>query len=89
MPRPGPLEPFTLLRHKAFSFPLRTPRGDGRHRHPIATQRQPVIARFQAAFENDFRPRRLRFEPVLPAGDLILLDRIEIGREALAPEEPR
>jgi hypothetical protein len=35
------------------------------------------------------RPRRLRFEPVLPPGDLILLDRIEIGREALEPEEPR
>lgn len=37
----------------------------------------------------DARPRRLRFEPVLPAGDLILLDGVEIGREALAPEEPR
>ena len=35
------------------------------------------------------RPRRLRFEPVLPEGALLLLDRIEIGREALEPEEPR
>jgi 2-oxoglutarate dehydrogenase E1 component/2-oxoglutarate decarboxylase len=30
-----------------------------------------------------------RFEPVLPEGALLLLDRIEIGREALEPEEPR
>jgi len=37
----------------------------------------------------DGRPRRLRFEPVLPAGDLLLLDGVEIGREALEPEEPR
>ena len=37
----------------------------------------------------DARPRRLRFEPVLPAGDLILLDGVEIGRAALEPEEPR
>ncbi len=37
----------------------------------------------------DARPRRLRFEPVLPAGDLLLLDGVEIGREALEPEEPR
>ncbi len=37
----------------------------------------------------DGRPRRLRFEPVLPAGDLLLLDGVEIGRVALAPEEAR
>jgi len=37
----------------------------------------------------DARPRRLRFAPMLPAGDLILLDGVEIGREALEPEEPR
>ena len=37
----------------------------------------------------DARPRRLRFEPLLPAGDLLLLDGVEIGREALEPEEPR
>jgi len=37
----------------------------------------------------DARPRRLRFEPVLPASDLLLLDGVEIGREALEPEEPR
>ena len=37
----------------------------------------------------DARPRRLRFEPVLPEGDLLILDGIEIGREALEPEEPR
>ena len=35
------------------------------------------------------RPRRLRFEPVLPEGALLLLDGVEIGREALEPEEPR
>lgn len=37
----------------------------------------------------DARPRRLRFEPVLPEGALLLLDGVEIGREALEPEEPR
>jgi ATP-binding cassette subfamily C exporter for protease/lipase len=37
----------------------------------------------------DSRPKRLRFEPVLPEGDLLLLDGVEIGREALQPEEPR
>ena len=37
----------------------------------------------------DARPRRLRFEPVLPEGDLLILDSVEIGREALEPEEPR
>ena len=35
------------------------------------------------------RPRRLRFEPVLPEGTLLLLDGVDIGREALVPEEPR
>ncbi|MFM8891014.1 MAG: hypothetical protein ACKOTB_05190, partial [Planctomycetia bacterium] len=35
------------------------------------------------------RPRRLRFHPVLEAGQLLLLDGEEIGRRALEPEPPR
>jgi hypothetical protein len=62
----------------------------------VHLEREETIARVVGALpleldlaSGDSRPKRLRFEPVLPEGDLLLLDGVEIGREALHPEEPR
>ena len=62
----------------------------------VVFEREGTLARIAGSLpleldlgSGDARPRRLRFEPVLPAGDLIVLDGVEIGRAALEPEEPR
>ena len=60
LPRARALKPFTLLRDEALRFALRTTRRDCRHRDAVSAQREPVVARLQAAFENDLRQFRRR-----------------------------
>jgi hypothetical protein len=62
----------------------------------VRLEREKTLARVTGALpleldlaSGDARPRRLRFEPVLPVEGLLTLDGVEIGREALEPEEPR
>jgi len=62
----------------------------------VRLDREGTLARVTGALpleldlaSGDARPRRLRFEPVPPPESLLLLDGVEIGREALEPEPPR